>query len=729
MMLPDSQTLTRAKLDARANERAYAELAASVSDARRAPRIDVNELEQAFGAAKTCLRYCGVEPGSVPEGITDLEQAMDFLCRPSGAMRRKVRLEGDWYRRAFGAMVARLDTGEAVALLPRGLHGYKYLDVGTGRMRRVGKSVASHIEPEAVFFYRPLPQGKLTVRDLVRFVFSVFDRGDYVVVVAAALAATLVGLFPAWANNVAFKLVVPSGYAGLIAPVAALLVGVALSTILIGACRNLVTTRVALKLDVSTEAATFARVMALPPSFFKEYAAGNLGMRVSQVSFLVQQISSLLLGSALTCLLSLVYLVQIGLYTPVLAVPAFVVVALQSVFIWLTMIITARYERDTKDAEARLSGKVTALLSGIQKVKLAGAEERAFAQWAHGYAEYARSAYNRPVMVRALAPISSIISMLGTIAIYYFAGSARIAVADFMSFNVAFGQITAAILEFTNVASQFAQIGPMLELVRPILAAEPEVANDKPTVTSVDGSVTVSDVSFRYNEDAPYVLKDISFRIKAGEYVALVGKSGCGKSTIVRLLLGFEKPEHGAIYYGRNDVSRVELRSLRSHIGVVMQDGSLFMGDLASNITISAPTATLDDAWEAAELAGIADDIRQMPMGMQTIVMQSGSGISGGQRQRIMIARAICGKKRVLIFDEATSALDNITQKHVSQSLESLKCTRIVVAHRLSTVRHCDRILVIDGGCVAEEGTYEELVAKGGVFANLVARQRLETEM
>ncbi len=729
MMLPDSQTYTRAKLDALANERAYAELAASVSDPKRAPRVSVDDLEQAFGATKTCLRYCGVEPGLVPDGVNDLGQAMDFLCRPSGTMRRKVRLDGDWYRRAFGAMVARLDTGESVALLPRGLHGYKYLDAGTGRMRRVSKSVAAHVEPEALFFYRPLPKGKLSIRDLVRFVFSVFDRGDYAVVLVAALAATLVGLFPAWANNVAFKLVVPSGYANLIVPIAALLVGVALSTILIGACRNLVMTRISLKLDVSTEAATFARVLTLPTSFFKEYAAGDLGMRMAQVSTLVQQISSLLLGSALTCLLSLVYVVQIGLYTPALAVPALMVVMLQGIFILLGMVVTARYERATMDLEARLSGKVTALLNGIQKVKLAGAEERAFAQWANGYAEYARSAYNRPTIVRALAPISGIIGMLGTVIIYHYAGSAGISVADFMSFNVAYGQMTAAITALTGVASQFAQIGPMLELVKPILEAEPEVRDYKPSVATITGGVTVSDVSFRYNEDAPYVLKDISFQIKPGEYVALVGKSGCGKSTIVRLLLGFEKPEHGAIYYGSHDVSRVELQSLRSHIGVVMQGGSLFMGDLASNITISAPNATLDDAWGAAELAGIADDIRKMPMGMRTIITQGGGSISGGQRQRIMIARAICGKKRILILDEATSALDNITQKHVSESLESLNCTRIVIAHRLSTVRHCDRILVVDDGRIVEEGTYDELVEKGGVFAELVVRQRLETEV
>ena len=297
-----------------------------------------------------------------------------------------------------------------------------------------------------------------------------------------------------------------------------------------------------------------------------------------------------------------------------------------------------------------------------------------------------------------------------------------------MAFNAAYGQMQAAILAMAAMAGQFAQVGPMLEMVAPILEAEPETAEGRPGVASLSGGIEVSGVSFRYDENAPYVLQDLSFTVRPGEYVALVGKSGCGKSTILRLLLGFEEPERGSVFYGPHDVAKVDLHSLRRHIGTVMQDGKLFMGDIANNITIAAPGAGIDDAWEAAELAGIAEDIRKMPMGMQTIVSEGSGGISGGQRQRIMIARAICGGKRILMFDEATSALDNKTQKHVSDSLDSLKCTRVVVAHRLSTVRHCDRIMVVDGGKIAEEGTYEELVARGGLFAELVERQRLDVE-
>ena len=721
-----SQIEMRKELDAELLERSYAELAASVGGMRNAPSFRVDDLELADGAVRTCLRYCGVTPGTAPDGLTDFEARMEWLCRPSGTMHRTVRLEGAWYLDAFGVMMARLDTGEPIALLPRTSGGYFYHDPNTGRRCKVNASTASHIESEAVYFYRAFPLEKLSVNSLFLYIMHVLDRSDYLFVMAVATISTLVGLLPAWANSIAFGTVVPSGQANLILPIGMLLLGVALSSTLFGISRTLVMGRVATKLQTATEAATFSRILLLPTSFFKEYASGNLASRVSQVTLLVDMLTSLVLGTGLTSVLSLVYIGQIALYAPVLAVPALVVAVLQALLSVLVAIISAKRQHQAMQESTRLSGLVTALLNGIQKIKLAGAEDRAFAKWAHQYAGYARSTYNRPTIERALPAFVAFISMLGSIVIYYLAGTSEVGVADYMAFSVAFGQVTGALMSLSSTVSQVAQIGPTLEVVKPILETLPEVGEDKPSVERLSGAISVSGVSFRYDDKSPYVLRDLSFDIRPGEYVAIVGKSGCGKSTIIRLLLGFEKPERGSIFYGRYDVSKVDLRSLRQSIGSVMQDGRLFLGDIASNITIAAPSSTIDDAWRAAEIAGIADDIRQMPMGMQTILSEGSGGVSGGQRQRIMIARAVCGDRRILMLDEATSALDNVTQKHVSDSLAQLKCTRMVVAHRLSTVRHCDRILVVDDGHIAEEGSYDELIARDGLFADLVRRQRLE---
>lgn len=254
----------------------------------------------------------------------------------------------------------------------------------------------------------------------------------------------------------------------------------------------------------------------------------------------------------------------------------------------------------------------------------------------------------------------------------------------------------------------------------------PETGSGKKALTRMSGSVELSQVSFRYTEDSPWILDHISLKIRPGQYIAIVGKTGCGKSTLMRLLLGFEMPVSGAVYYDNRDLQMLDLRSVRRNIGAVLQNSRLFTGDIYSNIVISAPWLTLSDAWEAAKMAGVDEDIRKMPMGMQTLITEGGGGISGGQRQRIMIARAIAPKPRLLMFDEATSALDNITQRVVSDSLNDLNCTRIVIAHRLSTIRQCDRILVLDGGKIVEDGNFDELLAAGGFFAELVKRQTLE---
>ena len=297
-----------------------------------------------------------------------------------------------------------------------------------------------------------------------------------------------------------------------------------------------------------------------------------------------------------------------------------------------------------------------------------------------------------------------------------------------MAFMVSYSLFSGAFLALCDAAVSAASISPILELVAPILEAVPEVSEGRKVIASLSGGIELNDVTFRYDQNMPPVLENLSLKVRPGQYVAIVGKSGCGKSTLMRLLLGFETPQRGVIYYDGKDIKTLDLKSLRSHIGCVLQNSRLFTGSIYSNISISAPQLTEKGAWEAAEMAGIADDIRRMPMNMHTLISEGAGTISGGQRQRIIIARAIAPKPKVLFFDEATSALDNLTQKIVSDSLDKLRCTRIVIAHRLSTIRHCDRILVLDGGRIAEDGDYETLIHSKGLFSELVKRQQLNAE-
>jgi ATP-binding cassette subfamily C protein len=293
--------------------------------------------------------------------------------------------------------------------------------------------------------------------------------------------------------------------------------------------------------------------------------------------------------------------------------------------------------------------------------------------------------------------------------------------AQFMAFSAAYSAFNGTLGKIMGFIGTFFGIQPQLENLRPILLETPESAGDKADAATLSGAVEVNHLSFAY-EGGEEVLHDVSFRVRAGENVAIVGKSGCGKSTLVRCLLGFEKPTKGSVHYDGQDLAELSLPSVRTQMGVVLQNGQLMTGDIFTNI-VGTRLLTQDDAWEAAEAAGIAQDISEMPMGMQTVISEGSSNISGGQRQRLLIARALVGKPAILIFDEATSALDNRSQSIVTESLDRLKATRIIIAHRLSTIRGCDRVIVMDDGRVAEEGGFDELVEKGGIFAELVKRQ------
>ncbi|MPM89484.1 Leukotoxin export ATP-binding protein LtxB [bioreactor metagenome] len=264
---------------------------------------------------------------------------------------------------------------------------------------------------------------------------------------------------------------------------------------------------------------------------------------------------------------------------------------------------------------------------------------------------------------------------------------------------------------------------PLYQKAKPILETLPEYDETKINPKPLTGSIEVSHVSFRYNENGPLILKDISLQINEGDYAAIVGTSGCGKSTLFRVLLGFEKPEMGKVYYNGQDLSKVDIRMVRKQIGVVLQNGQLMTGNIFSNITGSNPFLTIDDAWEAARMAGIEEDIKEMPMGMHTIITEGSGAISGGQKQRLMIARAIINKPKIIYFDEATSALDNRTQAIVSDSLDRLQATRVVIAHRLSTIINCNKIFVMDQGRIVESGTYQELMDRQGLFTELAKRQ------
>lgn len=674
------------------------------------------------------LKFYRFKPVDVPDSVNDPEQQLEWSLRPYGIMYRRVELKDSWYRYAFGPVIGYLKEGKrAVALLPKKFGGYWFYDPETGKKKNINRKNAQLFETDALYFYRPLPQKELRIPDLLRYMNNCVYRSDVEVFALLALAVSVIGMAMPRAARVLTGMVVDSKNMLFLMGTAVFMVSATISSMLIGAVKELSFNVIRSKVNLSLEAAVFSRIMNLPADFFRKYSSGELATRSASTASLCDIIMDNIFSTGITAVFSLVYVTQIFTFAPALAGPAILIILFTVVINILAVLMNVKYTRISMELGAANSGLSFAIISGVQKIKLAGAEKRVFAKWANAYSAQAASTYDVPMFLKANGVFTLAIQLIGTIVLYFTAVRSGVRPSNYIAFNAAYGAVMAAFGGLTSVALSIAGIGPIIEMAEPILKTAPETSENKEMVTELKGNIELNNVHFRYKESMPYVIDGMNLKIKSGEYVAIVGKTGCGKSTLVRLLLGFESPQKGAVYFDNKDASRLDMHTVRQRIGAVTQDGHLFYGDIYSNIVIAAPQLTVEDAWEAAEIAGIADDIREMPMGMSTVISEGQGGISGGQKQRLMIARAIAPKPRILIFDEATSALDNITQKKVSDALDKLKCTRIIVAHRLSTIKHCDRILVLDKGQIVEDGTYEELIARKGLFAELVERQRLDT--
>ena len=724
----ENQIQDRRDADQQLLEESFLRIAGVVMGERDAQRIgDARIITK--NAIDEILKYYHYKPSELPESITDPDEQLDYCLRPHGMMRRGVELKKGWYKDAYGPILAfRKEDGSPAALLPGTIRGYYFRDPATGKTVRLNAETEQLFDPDAICFYRPLPLKKLGIPDLLLYMKSCVSTSDIFMIVFAAISVSGVGLLIPRLTRALTGPVLSSGSGSALIGLAICLVCVSLSMQLFSSVSAMASSRLEAKTSLGVQASMMMRLMSLPASFFRQYSPGELKSRSMSVNQLCSMLMSMVMTTGLTSLTSLLYVTQIFRFAPKLVVPSLLIVLVTVGFSVVTTFVQIGINRKRMEHAARESGMSYSMISGIQKIKLAGAEKRSFAKWLNLYAEGAELTYNTPMFLRANAAISTGISLISTIILYYLAVKSGLNPSTYFAFTAAYGSLMGAFTALAGTAMSAAQIQPILEMAEPFLKTVPETQEKKEIVTSINGGLELSHVSFRYDDDSPYILSDLSLKIKPGEYVAIVGRTGCGKSTLMRLLLGFEKPEKGAIYYDGKDIESLDLGSLRRKIGTVMQQSGLFQGDIYSNIVLTAPSLSVDEAWDAAEKAGIADDIRAMPMGMYTMVSEGGGGISGGQKQRLMIARAIAPKPKLLFFDEATSALDNKTQRQVSEALDAMGCTRVVIAHRLSTIRHCDRILVLDGGTIVEDGSYDALIEKGGFFADLVARQRVDAE-
>ena len=650
------------------------------------------------------------------------------IARASAVRVRRVLLEDGWWRGDNGPLLGRAgeDDKRWVALLPTPSGSYAVCDPVDGSRSPVTAATASTLAPLAYTFYRSLPTVALSLRDVLRF--GVHGcRRDLWLVVLLGLAGGGLGLVTPVATGALFNSIIPGAERDQLVQVMLILLACACATGMFELVRRLALARVDGRMGAAVQAAVWDRLLSLPLRFFRPYSAGDLAVRAMGIDAMRKTLSGATVSAALGGVFSLFNFGLLFHYGGALAWWATLLLAIAGGATLFVGYGQLRLQRRIVPLRARTSGLVLQLLTGISKLRVAAAESYAFAQWARLFSLQRRLQFRSRTVgnwLRVFNAVFPTLSLLVIMAAATAGGNAvpQIRTGDYLAFSAAFGACLAAMVSMSTAVLEALGVVPIYENAKPILEAAPEVHDAGGDPGTLTGSIQAHHLTFHYQPDLPPALQDVSFNVRPGEFVAFVGPSGSGKSTLLRVLLGFEEPDSGSVYFDGQDFSRLDAQAVRSQIGVVLQSGRIMAGDFFTNI-VGSTAHTLEDAWEAARMAGLAEDIEAMPMGMHTVVSEGANTLSGGQRQRLLIARAIVSRPRIVFFDEATSALDNRTQAVVSESLERLNATRIVIAHRLSTIRNASCLYVMERGRIVQSGRYDDLVALDGPFADLARRQ------
>jgi NHLM bacteriocin system ABC transporter ATP-binding protein len=647
------------------------------------------------------------------------------IALANGVRTREIRLDGSWWRKDIGPLLGRRKAdGQVLALLPvRG--AYVVADPVASRVTRLTKTSAADFDDRGTVLYRPLPSGIDRIGAVLRFAISSARRDLLRILLTSVIVAAIGLLAPIMTGRVLGDFVTRA-QRGLIVEGALLVIGGAFVAAAMSVVQNIAALRLEGSSAAALQSAVWSRLLSLPTSFFSRRSTGDLAVAALGVNAAQEALSGVATTATLGLLTGSVNLVLVFVYDVRLALIAVGLIATCAAVCALAAYREVRWQRPLYDCKRLLSSQVFQLLNGLPKLRVAAAEDRAFIKWSATFtrgralAVRARRVQNLLITFNAVFPLVCSIVIFGIVA-----GPlhGKIPIAAFLSFNAAFILLTAATLQFTGIAITTLNVIPLLERIMPILAEEPESAGGPASPGDLSGQITLSGVCFRYGDGTPLVLDDVTFTIDSGEFVAIVGPTGCGKSTLLRLLLGFETATAGSVLFDGQEMTQLEAGAVRRQCGVVLQNGELLAGDIKSNI-IGGSGYTVDDAWAAARMAGIDEEIAAMPMAMSTVLSEGAATLSGGQRQRIMIARALVSRPRIILFDEATSALDNPTQAVIAESMRQLRATRVIIAHRLSSVAEADRIIVLDKGRVVQHGKYEELLAvQNGLFASLASQQ------
>ncbi|WP_427159576.1 NHLP bacteriocin export ABC transporter permease/ATPase subunit [Aliinostoc sp. HNIBRCY26] len=671
-------------------------------------------------------------PPARSEEMNRIKEPLEAIARASRLRMRRVLLNNQWWLKDTSPLLAYTHKdNRPVAILPAGTRKYEIFDPENHTRIPVNDYTAQQLAPFAYVFYRSLPDQNLTAIDVLKFAFKGQIR-ELIIILLTGTIAALLGMLTPLATAILIDAVIPDADRGLLFQISLGLLAATFGTVVFQTAQGFAGLRLDSKGSLDSQAALWDRLLNLRVSFFRQYSIGDLQSRVSAITQIRQKLGDTVLRTIFTSFFSLLNLGLLFVYSSSLALVVLAVALVTIIFTTVSGILTRQKLRVLEEIEGEIFGFTVQMVAGVSKLRVSSAEDRAFAYWAKKYSQQLKLKLSTEVVEDILAIFNTVMPTITSIIIFWLAvllitqapsqGSAGLSTGTFLAFNSAFAIFILGATQLSNTIVSILDISIFWERAKPIFQAQPEIDLNKSDPGRLTGKVKIDHVTFRYREDGPLNLDDVTIEAEAREFIALVGPSGSGKSTIMRMLLGFETPKDGTIYYDGQDLSGLDISAVRRQIGVVLQNGRINSASIFENIS-SGALVTMDEAWEAARMAGLADDIQLMPMEMHTVISEGGTNLSGGQRQRLLIARALVLKPKILIFDEATSALDNRTQAIVSNSLDNLGVTRIVIAHRLSTIRNADRIYVIEAGRVVQQGKFEELVSQQGLFANLMARQ------
>jgi NHLM bacteriocin system ABC transporter ATP-binding protein len=684
-------------------------------------------------AAGAVGRALGIKicPPAQSEDLRRVAEPLEAIARASRVRMRRISLTDKWWKKDSGPVLTYTKDDHPVAILPKSDNRYEIFDPLERTRTLVDDRTAAKLTPTGYVFYRPFPDTKFKIQDLLQFALRGHVK-DLIYVLLAGVCTTVLGMLTPQATAVLIDSAIPDANRGLLMQIGLGLLAVTFGQALFDLTQAFAIIRVQTFAESSTQAAVWDRLLNLQASFFRQFSVGDLKSRVSAISSIHQKLSSTVLKSIFSSFFSLLNLALLFYYSTTLALLACLVAVVNIGVTIFSGVLTVRKFRPLLELEGQIFGLMVQLINGVAKIRVSGAETRAFAYWSRQYTHQLKLMLRTQSIEDGVTFITKILPPLTNALLFWAAASmlqespegGGLSTGIFLAFNAAFGSFIGGATNLSTTIVDVMQVLPMWKRAEPILEAVPEISASKTDPGRLSGKLLVDHVVFRYRDDGPLTLDDVTIKAEPGEYIALVGPSGSGKSTLFRLLLGFDHPESGTIYYDGQDLAGLDVNAVRRQLGVVMQNSRMMSGSIFDNIA-SGAMITMEEAWEAAQASGLADDIEAMPMGMHTVVSEGATNLSGGQRQRLLIARALVLKPRILLFDEATSALDNRTQAIVSESLERLQVTRIAIAHRLSTIRNAHRIYVLQDGRVVQQGSFDELAKQQGLFAQLMARQML----